>query len=394
LTFGVVPTGFNPKLLQNILQELSDDQKADISPLWDTSSDSPTGQQNGTFARQLALGWEALNDSYDGFDPDKAQDASLVAVSKITGTVPRAASYTTIVCTVNLDLGTTLVSGTHFANVTGNPSVRATPLADYTAAAGGSQPVTFRAELPGPVVITAATLSSINTPVTGWHSVTNALDGVTGLPADSNESLRARRFAELSKAGKTTEKALRATLLALKVNGVEPILSCSVLVNDTDRVDADGLLPHSIECVVNDSPAVASDLLAQTIWDNKAPGVTARGGLSGTATDSDGDTHSVGFSRPSVRAIYLSYSIKISSLSLYVGDAAFKQSVADSLRTRAGAGVDVLFWDAQLAAAQSGVGNAAVTLGFSASPTGIADLPIGARELADFDTSRIVVTHV
>lgn len=394
MTYGLTPTGFAPKPLQVILQELSDDQKADIDPNWDTSSDSPTGQQNGTFARQIALGWEALQAANDGFDPDKAEDDSLIAVCKITGTVPRTASLTTVVCSCNLDSGTVLLSGVHFANVAGKPDVRVTPVSDYTAATSGLQDVTFQAEVAGPVVIDAGSVTVINVGPTGWHSVTNALDGVTGLAQDTNETLRARRFAELSKAGKTTAKALRGALLSLVVGGVQPILTCTINVNETDATDANGLAPHSLECVIHDSPAVDNNLIAQTIWDNKVPGCPARGTSSGTATDSDGDTHVVGFSRPTARPIYLSYRIKVSSVSAYVGDAAFKDAVVSALRAKAGAGNPVLFWDASNAAQQSGVSNASVTLGFSASPIGTADLVLNSRDLADFDTSRIVVTHV
>lgn len=392
MTFGLTPTGFNPKLLQDVLQELSDDQKGSIDPNWDTSSDSPQGQVNGTFARQVALGWEAVQSAHDGLDSDKAEDAQLINLCKLSGTTPRAAAPTVVVCSCDLDVGTTLLAGVHFANVAGLPSVRATPIANYTAGSSGLQNVTFQAEVVGPTSILAGTLTIVNTPVVGWNSVTNALDGVTGRNADTNETLRPRRVAELTKGGLTSQKALRAKLLALEVNGAKPVLSATVYVNETDVTDANGLLPHSIECVLFDSPAVSNTLLAQTIWDGKAPGVPARGQISANATDSDGDLHAIGFSRVAQVNVYLTYTIKIGAS--YVGDAAFKAAVVSQLQAYTDVGAAVLAWDAQGAAKQSGVLNlTSVTLGTAPAPTSTQDLVIGSRQIAAFDTSRIVVIH-
>jgi hypothetical protein len=389
MAYGVTPEGFNRKILQNILDELQEDQRATISPNVNTSAASPHGQLNATFARQLAEAWEALENAYHSKDPDKAVDDALVQLAKLTGTTPSGATKSLVLATVNLDNGTTLLAGVHYAAVDGNEAVRATPVEDFTASADDDYNVLFEAETAGAVRINAGTLTVISTSLAGWNSVTNALDAQVGSEADDNDALRARRERELAKAGSATAKAVAADVLAIEVNNGKPILAVTVIENDTDIEAVNGLPRHTIEVVLRDQPTVDNDIIAQAIFDSRAGGIGTAGSDSGSAADALGDGHTVYFSRPLDRPIYLTYTITYGKD--YVGDDQFKANVVETMSAEHDTGNDVFQWVAALAGRQSGVKNLEVTLGFAVSPTSEDDLSIAARELATFDTSRVVV---
>lgn len=387
--FGVTPEGFNRKLLENILDELTDEQRSTLSPNVNTSASSPHGQLNSTFARQAAEGWEALEVAYHSFDPDKAEDDALIQLAKLTGTTPSAATNSRVKCTVNLDIGTTLVRDSHFANVLGNSAARFTIEADYTALITGNVDLFFIAEETGPVLANSGTLTVIATGPSGWNSITNALDAVPGELADDNDRLRARRERELAKPGSATAKAVQADVEGITIEGGRPVQSCLVVENDTDIDGLNGLPRHTIEVVVNDSPTIDNNTIAQVIFDSRAGGIGTAGSVTAAALDALGGSHTIKFSRPLERPIYLTYTIAYGAG--YAGDLQFASNAVVSLDASNAQGQDVFQWICELAGRQSGVKNLNVTLGFAASPIGEADLSIAARELATFDTSRVVV---
>lgn len=386
--FGVVPEGFKLKVLRDIVGEIEDDQHGEISPNLDTSSVSPDGQRNGISGRQIAAGWEVLGMAYDALDPDKAEDTQLVNVCKLTGTVPQGATATEVACDCVLDAGQTLTPAVQYAAVLGRPDVLFTPIALFTAPSTGTFSVKFQAATTGPILVNAGTLTVITTPVGGWHSVNNPLDGKTGLTADDNDRLRARREAELAAAGSGTVNGIRSDVLHMTDDdGNEPIQSCSVFENEGDAIDSNGLLPHSVEVVLTDSPTTSNDLIAQAIFETAS--LRARNGnTSGTASDEQGNTYTIRFSRPVDKPVWIIFALETNAQ--YGGDAAFAITVADALRNAHASGDDVFRWTCERLAALPGVVNVvSVLLGLAPSPIFSLDIPIGVRERATFDSTHI-----
>jgi hypothetical protein len=89
-----------------------------------------------------------------------------------------------------------------------------------------------------------------------------------------------------------TASSIRAALIT-----IPGVLSADVFENRTGSVDANGVLGHSIRCVIWDgSPAVAKDNdIAQVIWDRSA--TFSQGSESGTALDENLGEVSVAFDR-------------------------------------------------------------------------------------------------
>lgn len=387
---GVTENGFVGKTQAEIKADIEASQKAEISPTLDLSSDSVLGQNNGIFARELAIAWEALEEAYYDFDPDRAEDDALTSLGKLTGTERRAASYSLVVLTCDLDVGTTLTSGIAFAAVEGDSENRWTPEEDYTAATDGAQNVTFRAEETGPVEATDGTITVIATPVSGWHSVTNDLSASPGRTIDSDETLRTRREQQLAATGSATTSAIRADVL--EVEGVE---TCQVFQNVGNRRDANGLPGHSIEVLIydGDPSAADDDEIAQAIFESRAGGVQTFGSSSGTATDDDSEEHTEKFSRVAHVQIYLDYQLETDSD--YPGDTFLKGYVVDTANARFdGSGEDALGdFCRTIPYGVAGVVKVLdFAIGTSPAPTTDTDITIGVRELARFDEANVTVT--
>lgn len=396
--FGVTPQGFVLKTLQDILAEIERDQLANISPLLDVSADSPNGQNNGIIARALAELHEIAQVAYNGFDRDKAEDDSLISLAKLTGTVKRGATFSRVKCTLVFDQATLLESGTHFAHLDGNPDVRFTPEADFAAPAAGTfADVIWRAENTGPVSAPAHTLTVIATAVVGWDSIDNPLDASLGAPADTSETLRLRIEEDLAATGSSTVDAIRADVLQAKDSlGSEFVQSCVVFENTGDGTDANGLPPHSFEVLVfdGDSPSpTQNDIIAQVIWNGKPAGIRPFGSQTGNAVDDLGVTQIVSFSRVVEQQVYLAYDLVTGTG--YAGDAAAKVFIADQANAAFNAADEDVLYTRLVGIPYAITGVIRVvtmTLGFAPSPTLSNDLPIGVRELARFDTTRIDIT--
>jgi hypothetical protein len=245
----------------------------------------------------------------------------------------------------------------------------------------------------GPVGANAGTLTEDNS-ITGWNSVTNALDAKRGQVADTNESLRKRREEELAKAGSATVRAIIADMSALEDDaGNIALQSVQVLENDGDVTDANGLPPHSVEVIVDDDPQIADTIIGQAIFDSKGGGIQAAGGIVTQATDPLGKSHTVRFTRPTEVDVYLIFHVE--KAPDFPGDTLFAETVANTLTLEHLPGDDVFRWKCFNAAQIPGVVNVReVFLGFAAAPTATDDLPITARQQAAFDTSRISVVAV
>lgn len=393
--YGVTEFGFSRKTTQEILADIQARQRATISSSIDLSTATPWGQNNGIFADELGAAWEVLEVCYHAFDPDQAEDFLQTSLAKLTGTERRGASYSLVTLEVDLDSGTELTSGSHFAAVDGDSTSLWTPYEDYTAATGGTQDVVFRAENPGPVSAAAGTITVIHTPIAGWNSVTNAEDADEGHAIDSDATLRSRREAQLAASGSAITDAIEADVL--EIDGVE---TCTVEENDSDNWVGE-LPPKTIHAVIFDgeTPTVENDLIAQTIWSSKAAGIGTTGSTSGVATDAKGATHAVRFSRPDQIPIYiLATVVKGANYDSLGGATALKTFLVDELKAVHGVGQDVQYRLADSLALYFGglrlgvLGVTAFTIGSATGPTGTVDVPISAYELATFDTSRIGIT--
>jgi uncharacterized phage protein gp47/JayE len=381
--FGVTPTGFVPKTIEDILSEIEADQKQAFGAGLDVSAETPIGQINGIMAAKFAELWEVSQAVDANQDPDTATDAGLDGVAAITGTLREGDTLGTVSLLATLS-GVGPVPAGSVVQVLGDPTNRW--VLDTAAGPGpGAFAVQATAETAGRFVATAGAISVIVTPVAGWDSVTNPLDATPGEDADTDAELRLRREQELQGAGPTVN-AIRAQIL-----GVDGVTSATVLQNVTDLVDAFGLLPHSIRAIV--SGGVDAEI-AQAIFDNLAAGINTNGATLVLVEDSEGISHNIRLDRPTVVPILIEVDVDVDADDYPVdGDDLIDAALIAYQEASIPPGEDVFRLKLVVPICTvAGVVNV-TRLQISIDPAAVADqdIAIALDEAADFDTTRITV---
>ena len=239
----------------------------------------------------------------------------------------------------------------------------------------------------GPIVANAGTLTVIATPVTGLNAVLNTQDATLGSNVESDNAYRTRMAQELQVAGAGTVEAIRAKLL--QISGVTAVL---VFENDNDIPDIEGRDPHSFECVVQGGDSSA---IAEAIWLAKPAGIETDGNVSVDIVDSQGQTHTIKFSRPTAVPVYIIANLTIDDTYPSGGDAAVKTALVN-YGNSLGIGKELIVIPklvAQIAGIQ-GIQDAVLLVGTSPGPTLPDNITPSTFEVLEFDTSRVQVNHV
>lgn len=453
--YGVTSWGFLRKPLSQILEDVGNTLKGSFGQNIDVSPEGPFGQLIADLAAPVDEEWQALEVVYDSMDPDGAGGPRLVNLCGITGTVPVDPTKSTDTVTAIGTAAAPVPAGTQF-QVTGNGAlfetvsdaiiaalaawaqntvqavgdlrknggnvykVVAIALDAMTAAVGAGPAgvgttiidnhVTWRfmgagtaaVEIPcesvdyGAFVAAAGTLTGIVTPVSGLASISNAFDAEPGVAAETDAKLRQRREAELAASGEGGVDSLRADVL--KVTGVT---DAYVFENVGAVIDGDGLEAHSIEAAVLGG---ADADIAKVVF-TKGGGIYTHGGVVNVVNDASGNPHTVRFSRPTEKDIYILVNLTKNANYPADGDNQVKQALVDFANGQIAelgegykVGDDVITTKLYAAIFDGVAGVVDVTkLWISlppGPPVGAANIAIGSRELAKFDTGRIVVTSI
>lgn len=386
----VTATGLSVRTYQEILDGLKARVLADVDPALDLSENSPDGQILAICAAELRDAWEALGDLHSAYDADGAESAALENICALTGTVREPATYSTVTVAVTHGAGYSAPAGSIIAHVQGYPDRVFTNENLAGPLGAGTDNVLFTCSTPGPVAAPAGLLTEIDSAPAGTTSITNALAAALGADEETDANLSLRRVVELNSLGSCNPSAVGAALQNTDNDAtLALVLSVKVYENTTDVTDADGLLPHSIECMIDDSGGSVSDtVLAQTIWENKGTGLRTVGTVSATATDSEGGTHTINFSRPTYKSVYVSVTVE--------GDPdtdEIKSAILEEIEAyKPGDDVQALMIVGKVSRVSGVTGIQTFGLGFSASPVGTSNLTIARDERATSDETKLVIT--
>jgi uncharacterized phage protein gp47/JayE len=381
-------SGLTIRTYEEILKDINDEQKGTIDPNLVTEPEEPQGQMNGIFSTRVRELWEILQTIVNMINPNAAEGILLDNTSALSGSVRDAAKASTVVCTMNLDAATTVPAGSEIY-LLGDPTTIFVLDEDTTSVGAGDYNADYSSKELGPIVANSGTLTEIGTPVVGWNSVTNPLDATLGNIVESDTSLRLKRENQLQKAGGATIGGIGA-----EIAGVTGVQTVQKYENTTNLVDSNNIPPHATEFVVWDGSGqdADDDELAQAVWDSKAGGVQSYGSTSATATDSDGVEHTMWFTRATSTNIYITFDLTVDSAE-YAGDSVFAAAIVVAAEEEQLPNVDVIVsFYIKVAMQQPGVvDTTSVKVGLSPAPAGSANLSMGIRQRADFDTSRVVV---
>ena len=337
--YGLLSTGFAIKPLSQIIADMQAAQLKGISPSMNLQPPDPVAVLTGIVSAEVYNVWQLGGGLYSGMDPDQATGDALAGLALLSGTEREKAVATLVPgCTVNVNPGFSALAGTMFAKVPANPSVLFTNVEDVSSPGGGNVTVDFVCTSTGANPVNAGTLTGIASPLSGWNTITNPDDGVTGSAIQGDPGLRATRQAQLSASGSANAAALRALILRLlqPTTSLAPLtlpnieasgtqnpftitaatLSCSVLWNDTDSVDANGLPSHSLEVIAYAPGATSEDdtALCALILAYKAAGIGAssNGGTTVTKsiTDDQGTSETIVATRPAPLTVTIALTVK------------------------------------------------------------------------------------
>jgi uncharacterized phage protein gp47/JayE len=354
--YGLTLTGFVAPMTSDIRAETEQDLQLSFYKSLPLGDKTVLGHVVGIISERLGLAWETLAAIVAAMDPDQATGFLLQALCAITGTYPQDATPSlvsvewlcgspgttvpidSVVATSstsqNFDTASTVTMLALTAWVVSNPQnvgdlVTANglcfictiagvtnssgfgPATDSTAVTDGSVTwqcvgvgtgaisVQMTSENAGPVVAIALDLTSIQTPVSGWQSARNLLDATLGDVADTDETLRIRREAELSAAGASTAGALQGQLEQLE--GVE---SVTIFNNVLDTTDDNNVPAHSFETLILGGD---DQSIVDLIGENQPEGIDTYSAneTSGTYTDSEGNESVVYYTRPTNVLMYV-----------------------------------------------------------------------------------------
>jgi len=392
-TYGLTAFGFWKKPLERIVTELEEDLRAEFGDTLNTKS-GPVHQLIGTFASPLAEQWELLEQAAGAVNRNSAEGALLDAIGALTGTPREAATPSTVTLTLSLDANVAVPAGSVVSR-TGTPTTRFVTLttASTMSLPAGDVTVEAECESTGPTEAPAATLTVIETPVSGWTAVTNALDASLGTDEELDEPYRVRQVAELEASGAGTIDTIRARVL--RVDGVIDVLA----YENRTGTEANGLPPYSFEIVVWDGAShdAAAQDIADVIWATQPATGRSFGTTSQTVVDEAGGIQLVNYSLADVTDVYLEIQCDVSTSAGWVSGIAdtIKSALATWGDANLGVGDDLArsrLYSVIHGCSPSITNVTAILTGLTVSPLAAADVTIGPRAVADIDTSRIVIT--
>ncbi len=399
---GVDEFGFTKKTIEDIKLGIEEDLLSNLDPTLVQEASQPIGMLNAAFSKVAAELWQIAEVAYHGFNRAAADGVQLDNVGALTGTPREAARKTLVECSLDLNASFSQAPGALMAHVDGQELLQFVNRDAVVSTGAGVYTAWFEATVEGPIHVNAATLTQITNAVSGWNSITNSEDGVAGALVEENDDYRIRQEDELFASGSSTSDAIRVDVL--QVDGVQKAFCYE---NVTMLENADGMPAHSIEVVIYDglTPGADDDEIAQAIWDSKPSGVENVGTSSGEAIDSLERVRVVKFTRATVKDVYLTFDVVVDPQRFPADGVAQIKEAAVLQANRRSLDDDVIALAIRASPVEvnttDGVqGVRGVTdvpilrLGFTTIPTGLVNLHISGREIANFDTSRVVVNLI
>tara|TARA_R110000744_G_scaffold20470_1_gene53726 strand:- start:1439 stop:2611 length:1173 start_codon:yes stop_codon:yes gene_type:complete len=384
--FGITPEGFSRKRLDQLLSELDDEMKAIFGDNFNVSPESPDGQINGVVSESNANLWEIANESYDAFNPSAATGVSLSNLVQLNGITRLSATSSNVELTITGSNNTFIPKGSLIS--TSDASDQFSTDTDITIGLSGTVLVQASSILEAPVSALAGTITNIDTPITGWTTVTNIIDATLGTLEETDVELRSRRERSVAK---TSQSVIDAIFAA--VANVDGVTQTTVLENDTNSVDGNGLPPHSFNVIVSGGDDTD---IGDQIWLKKPAGITSHGSENIVIQDSQGLDHTMRFDRPTLVPIHVEVGLTTNPEYPTKGDDLVKQAIVDYANGNLveGRGFflgDDVVYTRLYTPINSVQGHEITTLKISKidPPTGVINIPITAGELAEFTIANI-----
>lgn len=250
-------------------------------------NDSQDGQWIGIVAQALADCNSSSVAVYNSFSPVTGQGNGLSSNVKINGLTRLAGSFSTALVTIVGQANTPIQNG---LAQDGNGNTWALPSLVTIPNSGTIDVIATCATL-GAVAAAPGSISTIQTPIQGWQSVTNSSAASLGNPVETDAQLRLRQAASTAAPAHTVFDGIIADIAA-----VTGVIRVAGYENNTAGTDGNGVPAGDLAFVVDGGNVNA---IAAAIAAKISPGVptyqTGSGGQSVAVTDSKGYTKTINF---------------------------------------------------------------------------------------------------
>lgn len=388
--FGIQTSGFVRKRLSDIIAEKNTAVRSVFGPDVNLEPQSPDGQISQNSALSDDQLWQISEDSFNATDPDKAVGIALSNLVKINRITRLEDTSTQVVLVCTGTAGVPVAAGQLVSN---DGSLQVKTLTSFTFDGVGNATVFADLTQIGAIPVGAGVLTTIDTPVTGWDTVTNPSSGIEGRLREDDGPLRIRRAKSTAAASQNIIEALIGA-----VGNVVGVTNLIVLENDNDPVDGNGVPGHKFEVIVSGG----ADLdVGDAIWTNKPTGIGSNGSSSVIIPDSQGLPHTINFTRPTDKDIFVIVTLNKRLDYPADGDDLMKQAIVDYSNgllvpgRSFSVGEDVIYSELYTPInTVDGHDIVDLRIGFAAAPTGTINLPIAIREVSLFTVANISVVEI
>lgn len=333
---AITETGYYRPTYEDILNDLTLYAKELYGEDMDVSEQTPFGKILNIMAYREAKFQEGGELLYYSRFPNSAKGISLDRLCPFVGITRNSATPSRYEVEITGDEGTVIPFGFLVSTESG---IEFYNTMESTIAEGETTcTITVECTEAGTIGnVAISDITEISNPEVGIESVKGLSVVSMGADEESDYSLR-RRIASAGKgAGSCNEPAIRAALLK-----VPTVTTATVLVNETDETDENGLLPHSIACYVAGGDAYSYEI-GEAIFNSKAAGIKTNGDITVEVVDNGGFSHTINYNH--VAYIPITIDISIKTTTEYEGETGVT-AIKDNLITHInslGVGVDVYF---------------------------------------------------
>lgn len=375
--YGITNEGFIIKPREQSVIDINTRMQTAFGTSFDVSPSSPDGQIIGIVADAVYESWLREEASYNTFIPSKSFGKGLDDLVAINGIIRIENQPTSVLCTLSGTGGVVVPAGSIVETVEGLQFTTNTTIAL-------PNDVTVTCVTLGAIPVSAGEVVVINTEnvVSGWTTVTNVEDGITGIVRQTDAELRAYRDSNTIGRGVHTVNAIYQSVANLNLT--------HIFVDNNDTDSTVGVVPARTIHVVVEGGNRAE--IAQAIFDNLPAGVPTYGSITEVVLDDKGHPHNVQLDRPADVTVEVSTTIVI-AIGAPTDTPDLVQAAIVAYMNNLNVGDDV-DWSSLFAPilAVPYVTVSALTIAFDGGVHGTVPLAIDNKSRAITDISNVIVT--
>ena len=390
--FGVTADGFKRKSYNDILSNLQARAREVFGNDINLSNTSFLGMWLQNEAWEIAELWELAEDVYYSPFVDFSEGLSLDSTGKYIAISRKPAQKSKGAITIEGREGTSIPKGFRVGNkeldivfettenkVIGDTRIIDIPIASINPGLNKNVPTN--------------TLVKMVNPISGVDAVYNKDITTGGADTETDKEFRERYYRSISRGGSSTRESVEAALLDM--NNVT-----DALVEENDTMEyIDDIPPKSLAPYVFGGE---DEDIAKVILESKAGGIRSYGSTEVQVEDSKGVYHTIGFTRPIVKDIYVK--LNIAKDKGYLGDDVVIRAVLNYIGGEDAEGISykglklgenvVISKIMASVMCLQGIKDIGVEIGSDGETYQFSNIEIAKKEIAKTRYDKVVINHV